>query len=916
MFKSNSVVPDDVNNIKTDNILDNNDQATIYNMDAKVVPIMDANVIPNVIPNVMSNVVPNTDTKAKAISPDKKSTLENSRPTTLTILIQTRIANRQNINFYPSMIAPKTNAKKVLFNPLVELHKNIVVDIPPNSTPEYLYTQFFDSDSFSTLLNRTLNSYDQPKDRTLQEATDAGIIGKNIDIILTTLFKSNNKFYIDKKPYTVFGYEWVNREWSIDVNFETKNQIYRNPISKKNTENELKKLFNETVRKSSKDVNVANEAYKYQNEQHVAIDTMGIAVGVPTKTEEPIIPPLNNTKETNIIKDEMVQPPADVTTVKPPSGEVQDKPIKLDNIIKPKTRIEQEELDLQKKREKREIYIEAVEKSKGDVIQKTPLSFSAKVIHKLVPFRDLLEQLENNVDNNTDYDEKRVVVYTYEAEEIAPENFVKKIEELFKQHGSDIENALIKLVNDLGYKSITEFAEQILEFVKNISTSDDKELYTDLYKQIIIHLNRLIFHYYEMSEIKKLYNEIETTINENNNKLTTETSQSELNVDINECIILINFSVKLYYLLCVQLENMVKSFFNFCDTLKQLIGVIIADDFRTIIDNAEQNIAKTIRELNDTSKTINCPNISETSLSHKCSELIKYQNSSIDINYFDLNDFIKSIVPIESNDSPQFNNVDFDLPDEFRWLGILQKKDFCKETMKDGFCNVEENNELQEILKLDDDNFNDKINDFYEKVYKRNFPEDDAIEVNGGGYKQSGGDIFIDEFNKLMPEQQILFNRIRSKSRDYLDETDVEYQQLMDQLTEDQKKIFKKELIDRIKNKRRDNLLKQTPMLQNSMLSQYSSNVSYNQTNKWSYYVRVELNLYPGDSIPLEDYSSLVCQFRYEKIRQIWAELFGVQYAPGILDAPGFYKPKNKDEKDEKNKPEEKPAPTPVPRIA
>jgi hypothetical protein len=61
-----------------------------------------------------------------------------------------------------------------------------------------------------------------------------------------------------------------------------------------------------------------------------------------------------------------------------------------------------------------------------------------------------------------------------------------------------------------------------------------------------------------------------------------------------------------------------------------------------------------------------------------------------------------------------------------------------------------------------------------------------------------------------------------------------------------------------------------------------------------TYYIEVDLTLYPGKSIPLEDYSSLNCQFKYEKIKEAWAELFGYQYAPGIFSKPSDYGLKNK----------------------
>jgi hypothetical protein len=50
-----------------------------------------------------------------------------------------------------------------------------------------------------------------------------------------------------------------------------------------------------------------------------------------------------------------------------------------------------------------------------------------------------------------------------------------------------------------------------------------------------------------------------------------------------------------------------------------------------------------------------------------------------------------------------------------------------------------------------------------------------------------------------------------------------------------------------------------------------------------SYYIVIDLELYPGDSIPLATKASLACQIRYEKIRQSYADLFGLVYQPKEL---------------------------------
>ena len=61
----------------------------------------------------------------------------------------------------------------------------------------------------------------------------------------------------------------------------------------------------------------------------------------------------------------------------------------------------------------------------------------------------------------------------------------------------------------------------------------------------------------------------------------------------------------------------------------------------------------------------------------------------------------------------------------------------------------------------------------------------------------------------------------------------------------------------------------------------YSNYGSSSQTgSKLSYYIVIDLDLYPGESIPLGEQAVMSCQNRYEKIRQSYAQLFGIQYYP------------------------------------
>jgi hypothetical protein len=66
----------------------------------------------------------------------------------------------------------------------------------------------------------------------------------------------------------------------------------------------------------------------------------------------------------------------------------------------------------------------------------------------------------------------------------------------------------------------------------------------------------------------------------------------------------------------------------------------------------------------------------------------------------------------------------------------------------------------------------------------------------------------------------------------------------------------------------------------NRYVSVYNDNVPRIDDSKLSYYVIVDLELYPGESIPLIKQPVIACNVRYEKIRQSFADMFGLAYHP------------------------------------
>ena len=72
-----------------------------------------------------------------------------------------------------------------------------------------------------------------------------------------------------------------------------------------------------------------------------------------------------------------------------------------------------------------------------------------------------------------------------------------------------------------------------------------------------------------------------------------------------------------------------------------------------------------------------------------------------------------------------------------------------------------------------------------------------------------------------------------------------------------------------------------TTYLQNSM----------NTDTKNTYYVVIDLDLYPGTSLTSGQKYRLSCAHNYDRIREAWSDIFGLQYEPGELDTSSVQSP-------------------------
>jgi hypothetical protein len=82
-----------------------------------------------------------------------------------------------------------------------------------------------------------------------------------------------------------------------------------------------------------------------------------------------------------------------------------------------------------------------------------------------------------------------------------------------------------------------------------------------------------------------------------------------------------------------------------------------------------------------------------------------------------------------------------------------------------------------------------------------------------------------------------------------------------------------------------------------------SQNKAKDQKSKLSFYITVELELFPGTSANMLQKSAVKCQSTFEGIREAWADIFGFEYRPAPMTEAYAYnlqKPEDKKNKTEK----------------
>ena len=64
-----------------------------------------------------------------------------------------------------------------------------------------------------------------------------------------------------------------------------------------------------------------------------------------------------------------------------------------------------------------------------------------------------------------------------------------------------------------------------------------------------------------------------------------------------------------------------------------------------------------------------------------------------------------------------------------------------------------------------------------------------------------------------------------------------------------------------------------------------SQNKAKDQKSKMSFYITIELELFPGTSANVFQKSVVKCQSTFERIREAWADIFGFEYRPSPMSS-------------------------------
>ena len=135
---------------------------------------------------------------------------------TLGIELLTNVQGNEKLKYTPNMTIPSGGGDTIYFTPKRAMHQNVIKNIPPGKSPEYKYVQLTKLPDFNSLLTRLSSGYLLEADTPFEEYSKVykkkndELTNSNIEIVLDTLFETGSPFYIGSDRYTSFSYGWEN----------------------------------------------------------------------------------------------------------------------------------------------------------------------------------------------------------------------------------------------------------------------------------------------------------------------------------------------------------------------------------------------------------------------------------------------------------------------------------------------------------------------------------------------------------------------------------------------------------------------------------------------------------------------------------------------------------------------------------
>ena len=200
-------------------------------------------------------------------------------PNELKIIINTSIPGFKKITYTPSMTIPNISKdeKSIQFNPLVKLNQSVVDKIPENLRKK----EFFNKSLFQSLIN-----YINAAPVSLSYATNNGYVDNNIKVTLNAIFPEKSVIYINKNPYTIVDVQWSKGDWKLD----TKHKPQELDISKITDPNLYANLIKQQILIGEKQLENLPSSVVYGPSFNGSKNALGSSIRQPPVQPPPSLP--------------------------------------------------------------------------------------------------------------------------------------------------------------------------------------------------------------------------------------------------------------------------------------------------------------------------------------------------------------------------------------------------------------------------------------------------------------------------------------------------------------------------------------------------------------------------------------------------------------------------------------------------